>query len=212
MKAHDESRHPVIRTIHDGEELQGILLMRKTHRILVEITHPYRLLHGEQALPEFLEMPEDALYTGPAGMEVAEKLLVSCFQAAQRLEQELHGVIQLLREEGRDHQMIIEHQLILQDIQREGIDISWKTRENRERFRVEYLATRSHDSKNHHEILGRFPPRYYARLLPYQAQVLLYHALEGCPIDLRASAQRSEVPSQTLDGLPPGMNRRVLLN
>ncbi len=203
MNDQHDDRFPSIRTQCDGQEIQGIILIREPHSLLVEITHPYRLLQGEQNLPKFIEIPEEVLFTGPTGDKVAEQLLASCFRAARKLEEDLPGILEMLRDEGIDREILLEHNFILQDVQRMGYDLSWKARDDRQRFRMEYLATQEYNNNNHCEMMLRFPREHYASMLPFQAQVMVYHALEGHPVNLRARANGARAP---VDHLPKGDN------
>ena len=163
----------VVTALIDGEQVTGRITLRTVHRIEVTITHPYRWLFAIANVPGYAA--KGVGYLGPNGPLHAHELLARLLRTGRYLEQALPTVAEALR---ADERQLARFTLLLRDALRHDVPLDERTL-HAQAERLE-LTTQ-----------GILPPLtwqepYVNAHAAHQANVLLWHALQGETVDVRA--------------------------
>jgi len=200
----------ILKVEYQGTIITGRILDRGRWSIKVALTSPYRLLFDDHQSLAWLPDNEDC--TGAFGLEKAAEVLVGCHHAAKWLYEQMPLVVARWRDLPMGKDLLLRHGLMLDQLRHEGYDFTGKPNDDQDRFMTETQVMWARDGQDGLGVQLQWPKDLLPFKLAHQAHVLLCHALLGSPVDLRATAQRREVPSQLLKGLPSGMHCRVILN
>lgn len=166
---------PLFSIEHKGQRITGREVMRNRRQLVVQLVHPYGLLHQSLFMPGFMAAA-GATLEGPLGDEKRELLLRALYDQACWVADLLPALQRAMAADAGNTPVFTQHmELALQQAQRGQPEISALPRLHPLRFLREVSWLRSQGTLPLARVV--LPP--YDREREWQILVLLFHAMQA---------------------------------